>query len=108
MARLQVAGPVLAAFDGRAVKPPPKQAAPVYGTPEYRAWRDQVVLRAGGRCEAVQGGQRCRKAEPFNRMFADHRVELSDGGAAFDPANGQCLCGAHHSAKTAAARAARR
>jgi hypothetical protein len=41
-------------------------------------------------------------------MFADHIVELNDGGAPFDVANGQCLCGAHHTAKTADARGARR
>lgn len=101
-------GPALRTFDPRAVKPEPKRSAPVYHTPEYRAWRDEVVLRAGGRCEAVEGGRRCTKGEPFHRMFADHVVEIRDGGSPIDPANGQCLCGAHHSAKTALARAARR
>jgi hypothetical protein len=41
-------------------------------------------------------------------MFADHVVEVKDGGALYDVANGKCLCGSHHSAKTAQARAARR
>lgn len=40
-------------------------------------------------------------------MFADHIVERKDGGAEFDPANGQCLCGSCHSRKTAAERAKR-
>jgi hypothetical protein len=40
-------------------------------------------------------------------MFADHIVELKDGGAAFDVANGQCLCGSHHTLKTNAERARR-
>ena len=40
-------------------------------------------------------------------MFADHRVELRDGGAALDPDNGQCLCGSCHTRKTLAARSAR-
>jgi len=71
-----------------------KMADPIYSTPEYRAWRGQVISRAGGVCEWAGCGRR----EP--RMFADHIVELKDGGAAFDPANGQCLCGAHHSLKT--------
>lgn len=37
-------------------------------------------------------------------MFADHVVEVKDGGAKLDPANGQCLCGSCHTRKTAAAR----
>lgn len=87
---------------------PPKAAASIYQTAEYKAWREAVIERAGRRCEAVTDGKRCWKAEPRNRMFADHKVELRDGGSPFDPSNGQCLCGAHHTAKTAAARGARR
>jgi hypothetical protein len=40
-------------------------------------------------------------------MFADHIREIGDGGAPFDLANGQCLCGAHHTRKTTATRAKR-
>ena len=87
---------------------PPKAAASIYHTEEFRQWRDIVITRAGGRCEQVVSGIRCAKAQPLNRMFADHIVELKDGGAPFDPANGQCLCGGHHTAKTAQARAHRR
>lgn len=108
MARLQTIGSRIEAIDTRRVRPPPKLADPHYLTPEHRAWSEQVIRRAGGRCEVVVNGLRCRKARPRHRMFADHIVERRDGGAPFDPANGQCLCGAHHSAKTAAARAARR
>ncbi len=92
----------------RRVAMPPKAAAPIYQSAEYRAWREAVIAQAGRRCEHVTDGKRCWKAEPRNRMFADHRVELRDGGAPFDVSNGQCLCGGHHTAKTAAARAARR
>jgi 5-methylcytosine-specific restriction enzyme A len=49
-------------------------------------------------------GYRCTKAQPEHRMFADHVIELRDGGAQFDPANGQCLCGPHHLMKTAQTR----
>jgi 5-methylcytosine-specific restriction protein A len=94
-------------IDTRVVKPEAKKAEPFYLTPEYRAWRAIVIKRAGGRCEEVEHGQRCRKAEPKHRMFADHVTERRDGGASYDPANGRCLCGRHHSLKTAAARAAR-
>ena len=86
----------------------PKTAAAIYQTAEYRQWREAVIARAGRRCEAVDGGKRCWKAEPRNRMFADHKREIRDGGAPFDLDNGQCLCGSHHTAKTAQARAARR
>ena len=106
--RLATLGPSIGCIDTRRVKAPPKVAEDIYSTPEYLAWRETVIGRAGGRCEAVDDGRRCWKARPRFRMFADHKVELRDGGAPFDPDNGQCLCGAHHTAKTAAARAARR
>lgn len=105
---LATVGMRLQTLETRKVQAPPKTAAPLYHSPEYRQWREGVIARAGRRCEAVDNGQRCRKAEPRCRMFADHKVEVRDGGALFDPANGECLCGAHHSAKTARARADRR
>jgi 5-methylcytosine-specific restriction enzyme A len=98
----------LATFDPRRVKPPAKTAASVYQTADHRRWSEAVITRAGGQCEQVVDGQRCRKARPRHRMFADHVKELKDGGAPFDLDNGMCLCGAHHTAKTAQARAARR
>jgi hypothetical protein len=99
----------IAATDYRRVKPPAKKAASIYQTPEFKAWRAAVVERAGGRCEAINpDGKRCWKAAPYHRMFADHRREIRDGGAPFDVENGQCLCGAHHTAKTMEARAQRR
>lgn len=66
-----------------------------------------MIARAGGRCEFVVDGARCRKARPADRMFANHKHELRDGGAALDLANGECLCGTHHALVTARARAAR-
>lgn len=96
-------------FDARAIKPEPKRADPFYLTPEYRAWRETVISRAGRRCEDIdqRTGSRCTKAEPSHRMFADHVIEVKDGGAPYDPANGKCLCGSHHTFKTAQARADR-
>jgi hypothetical protein len=107
MARLGLMGHRVATLDTRRVQPPPKTVAPLYQTPEYREWQGKVIARAGGRCEAVDNGKRCWKAQPRNRMFADHVIEVTDGGAPFDVSNGQCLCGSHHTAKTARARAAR-
>lgn len=101
-------GPLIrATADARAVKPEAKTADPFYLTQEYRAWRETVISNAGRRCQAIEHGNRCSKAEPRHRMFADHVKEVRDGGAPYDPANGQCLCGSHHTLKTTAARAAR-
>ena len=96
-------------IDARAVKPEPKRADPFYLSPEYRAWREIVTARAGRRCEDIDDrtGQRCTKAEPQHRMFADHIVEVKDDGARYDPANGRCRCGSHHTFKTMKERAAR-
>lgn len=107
MVKLRTLGPRLRTFDARKVKPPAKRADPELLTAAHRAWRDAVLARAGGRCEWVEGGVRCPKAEPGHRLVADHIVERRDGGAALDPANGQALCWSHHTAKTAAARARR-
>lgn len=88
-------------MDTRRVKPGPKVVEPYYQTPEHRAWRDEVIRRAGGRCQ-VPG---CGRSE--RRMFADHIVEVKDGGARLDPVNGQCLCGSCHTRKTHTVRTAR-
>ena len=77
----------------------PKVADDWYATPEHREWRRAVIARSGGVC------QKCGRG---GRLFADHIVEIADGGARLDLANGQALCGSCHTTKTAAARAARR
>lgn len=98
--------PTIRQADLRTALPRLKTADPGLLTPEHRAWRAQVLARAGYRCEAVDAGRRCAVAAPA-RLFADHIVERKDGGAALDVGNGQCLCGHHHSLKTVAARARR-
>jgi len=77
-----------------------KQKAPIYNSKQFLAWRAQVIAKAGGRCEAVDNGRRCQRGHPDHRVYADHRVELKDGGAPFDVRNGQCLCASHHVQKT--------
>lgn len=81
--------------------PPDKQAASIYSTPEYAAWRAAVIRRANGRCQ----GKGCTRTG--TRLFADHIVELRDGGAPFDVSNGQALCGSCHTTKTNEERARR-
>jgi 5-methylcytosine-specific restriction endonuclease McrA len=96
--------PAVATLDVRIARLGPKAADPHYLTPEHRAWRAEVLRRAGGVCQQP----RCTCGNtPGKRLFADHIVELRDGGAALDPTNGRALCGAAHSKKTAASRARR-
>lgn len=96
---LQILRSRLPRHDTRTALPPPKLPAPHYGSAAHRAWRAAVLTRAGHAC------QRCGRRGV--RLFADHVVELRDGGAALDVTNGQALCGACHTTKTVAARAAR-
>lgn len=98
--------PSIRSIDMRAARPMEKRADPELLTPEHRAWRDEVLRRAGHRCEAVQDGHRCTVASP-SRLFADHIRERKDGGSPLDVRNGQCLCGRHHTLKTAMVRAER-
>src|SRR5690349_4559424 len=100
-------GPAIRTFEHRAVRPEPKRADAELLTPEHRAFRSAVLKRAGWRCEWIENGRRCEKRAPQDRMIADHKIERADGGAPFDPANGQCLCVAHNTAKGIQARAAR-
>jgi 5-methylcytosine-specific restriction protein A len=104
MAKLRTLAPLVRALNTRTTRLPPKQKDPIYNTPDFQAWRAQVVARAGGQCEAIDNGRRCGRAQPDHRMYADHVVELRDGGALLDLDNGQCLCASHHEIKTIAAR----
>ena len=103
MPHLNTLGARVTTLDTRTVKPQPKQTDPHYLSPEHRVWRQTVCDRAGWRCEWIdESGQRCAKAAPQHRMFADHKKERQDApDAELDPTNGWCLCGAHHSLKTA-------
>jgi len=104
--RIKMIGSRIATVDTRCVKPPVLSTEgsrnPVYKDPRYQEWRARVIHRAGERCQRVG----CGRKEP--RMFADHIVEVEDDPSkAFDPTNGQCLCGSCHTLKTNEARAAR-
>jgi 5-methylcytosine-specific restriction enzyme A len=65
-----------------------------YGTAKWRRLRDVVVAEANGRCEWDGCGR------TTERMFVDHIVEISDGGAPLDRSNLWCLCSPHHGFKT--------
>jgi 5-methylcytosine-specific restriction endonuclease McrA len=78
---------------------PKKAADPHYLTPEHQQWRTAVLDRAGHKCEG------CGRTN--TRLFADHVVELRDGGAPLEFTNGRALCGACHTRKTARERGRR-
>src|SRR5262245_9718402 len=99
MVKLRSLPSLVRAIDTSTTPLPPRQIDVVYDTPQYRAWRAQVVARADGQCEATEHGHRCTRAQPQYRMFADHIIELKDGGHPFDVSNGQCLCYRHHTLK---------
>jgi 5-methylcytosine-specific restriction enzyme A len=115
MRKLRELAPLIRTLDTRSVPLPPRQNGfrlkeknPVYDSPEFRAWRTAVVQRAGNQCQAVdEYGNRCPKTRPKHRLYADHIVELRDGGGLLDLNNGQALCSSHHEIKTHAARRAR-
>jgi 5-methylcytosine-specific restriction protein A len=106
-AKLRTSRPSIRTFDHRVVKPSPKAVDADYLRPEHKQWRAKVIAAASGRCQWVEYGARCDKAAPTHRMFADHIVELQDGGSPYDVTNGQCLCGQHHTLKTTRQRAHR-
>ena len=104
MARLATIQPRLRTLDQRPAQEPPKVADSHYGTPEHRQWRAAVIARAGGRCQDPE----CQTPNrTVIRLFADHIVELRDGGAATDVRNGMARCGSCHTLKTNAERAKR-
>lgn len=84
---------------------PKKERAAVYGTAAHERWRDQVLERAGHACQ----GRDHDETRPRSgvRLYADHKIEISDGGDALDVRNGQALCASCHGLKTARARSLR-
>lgn len=109
MGKLKSLSPRVATVETRKVVPPPKRADPELRSPQHQRFREVVLKRAGYRCQWVEDGVRCTRSEANgDRLIADHMRERADGGAPFDPDNGQCLCVQHNTLKGVQARAARR
>ena len=92
MARLPLLKPRLTTLNGRSVQLPPKTADQHYLSYDHQRWAKYVIARADFRCEKC-GRDNCR-------LFADHIMELRDGGKPYDVMNGQALCGSCHTLKT--------
>ena len=103
--RLRNVKPQIGTLRMAVAAPAPKRADAHYLSPEHRAWRAVVLARAANRCQSLF----CETPQRGSgrRLFADHIVEIKDGGAALDPENGQALCGSCHALKTVSARASR-
>jgi len=101
MAKVPSIASRIAALDPRSAVPPPKTAEPIYASREYAEWRRIVIGRARDACQDPS----CRYPNRTGiRLFADHVIELKDGGAPFDPDNGLARCGSCHTIKTVAGR----
>ncbi len=105
MTRLSALPPRLSLAATSRVRPPPKQAAPFYTSPEWRALIAEIIRHRGRACE----DPRHDPAQPRTgiRIYGDHVVELRDGGAALDSRNIVLRCGPCHNRKTAAERVRR-
>jgi 5-methylcytosine-specific restriction protein A len=83
-----------------------KKAEPFYLSPEWKALMRQLIKVRGRRCEDAEHDP--SKPRDGVRIYGDHVVELSDGGAKLDPRNILLRCATCHGRKTAQARADRR
>lgn len=99
MSRLPSLKHRIAPRDTRTAQPGPKITASHYGTEAHRQWARDVIRKAGYACQGC--GRRGVK------LYADHIVELKDGGSATDPANGSAKCASCHTKKTIDERAKR-
>ncbi len=90
----------------RRVQPMARPIVPLYTSAAWRGLVADVIATRGRRC------QRCGRTHGADgrpiRIFADHVVELKDGGAALDVNNLMLLCGSCHTRKTSNERAKRR
>lgn len=96
MARLRALPPRLGAAPSRWPRQP-KQPDPHYQTAAHRDWANAVKERAGWKCES------CGAAGV--KLYADHVIEIKDGGDPFGP--GKALCAPCHGRKTADEKARR-
>jgi 5-methylcytosine-specific restriction enzyme A len=93
---LRMLRPRLATLDLRRVRPPAKVTLSYYGSKQHKEWARAVIARANHRCEDCGAG---------GKLYADHQVELVDGGN--PQGRGVARCAACHTTKTNIERAKR-
>ncbi len=82
----------------------PKRTDAHYGSAEHAEWAEKVKKRDGYRCVDPD----CKGPHyPCQKVYADHIVEVKDGGAKFDVDNGITRCASSHTSKTNRERARR-
>lgn len=96
---MKVVTPRIGRVEQRRLKPAAKKADPFYQSREWRELVARLIAERGRRC------QECGASS--GRIYADHVMELRDGGAPLDPTNIRLLCAACHAAKTSIAMKAR-
>jgi 5-methylcytosine-specific restriction enzyme A len=82
-----------------------KKAEPFYLSPEWKALMRHLIKVRGRRCEDTEHDR--TKPREGVRLYGDHVIEISDGGARLDPSNIMLRCAPCHGRKTAAERAKR-
>jgi hypothetical protein len=70
----------------------PVRTTPGRGSSRQAAFRAEVLKRAGGRCQAIELGERC----PITHALEAHHLVLYRDSGSMDPADGVALCKAHH------------
>jgi 5-methylcytosine-specific restriction protein A len=74
-----------------------KPTVAFYLSPEWKAFRNQLIKERGWRCE----DPKCPiPFGPWKQVYGDHIIEMADGGAKLDPANVLLRCGVCHGRKT--------
>lgn len=64
-----------------------------YLSPEWKAFRNQLIKERGWRCE----DPKCETSRgPWKQIYGHHKRELADGGAPFERANVDLVCGSCH------------
>ena len=98
MRRLKSLPPQVAKLDTRTAPLPPKESDPFYLSREWRALVAKIKRERGDVCEDPH----CKGPHSRGqRIYADHVVEIQDGGAKLDASNVLLRCARSHSLKTA-------
>jgi 5-methylcytosine-specific restriction endonuclease McrA len=94
--RIRQQPPRISTESTRITKRRDKQTLPFYRTQRWKDFVAMLIRKRGRQCQ----NRHCQRSGVMTRIFADHIVEIRDGGELFDETNIQLLCGSCHSKKT--------